>query len=356
MPAAPHCWVSARRVCTVSSIALACWITRFDAHAQTWLGPVGTGGYWSNTANWVGGVTPTNDGTANVVFSQSDNSVASVLDKNWNVASVLINLTPGRGSTGGVDAQGIIAKYSLGSTTLTVQQGIKNTYSGAISIFPTINVAQDQTWDTGSGGLIVYGISGTGQINKTNAGTLTIEGIQSGFNGGFNVTGGTIYAAGGGACLGTDGSTVSLAGATVEFAPAPLSSPPTTFSFNHPLTLGTGGGTFETLSATTTFNGAISGSGGLILATGTAYSNIYSSGYVLSGVNTYAGDTTVGANVTLTTSGNAQALGTGNVIVQSGGALVLASASNLAPGRAVTLQGSTASQYASTLVLTQTRP
>lgn len=151
-----------------SSLSAAASVTNANSGGTfTWLSPTGTGGYWSNASNWVGGVAPTNDGTSNVVFSQSSNSTASVLDMNWNVATVLFNSTPGQGSTGGIDTQGVIANPSLGATTLTIQQGITNNSATAISIFPTINVAQTQTWDTGSGGLIVYGITGGAVSTKS---------------------------------------------------------------------------------------------------------------------------------------------------------------------------------------------
>lgn len=166
----------------------------------------------------------------------------------------------------------------------------------------------------------------------------------------MSASAGTIIAAGGGASLGADGSTIALNGATIELRPA-LFDNTSTYTFNHPLVLGTGGGTFNTLAGTTTFNGTISGSGGLTLATDMVAPVPSSSAYVLGGTNSYAGGTTVGGGVTLTTSGSTQALGTGNVTVQSGGALVLGSASNLAAGGTITLQGSTSSQYASTLVL-----
>ena len=167
MIAAPDRFLLARRALAASSVVLAGWIASSNSQAQTWLGPVGNGGYWSTSSNWVGGVAPTNDGTANVVFSESSDSTASVLDMNWNVASVLFNTTPGEGASGGVEAQGVITAYSLGTTTLTVQQGITNNDTGAITIVPTIDVAQTQTWNTGSGGLIVNGITGAGGINKT---------------------------------------------------------------------------------------------------------------------------------------------------------------------------------------------
>ena len=199
-----------------------------------------------------------------------------------------------------------------------------------------------------AGGLIVYGVSGAGGINKVGSGTLTIATTQNSSSGGLSISGGTVNVANG-SSLGTDSSTVTLNGGLLSFGYTTLGT--NVVTVNQPLVLGTSRRHGEHTAGATTFNGLISGSGGLTLTTDTTYLLTTSSSYALGGTNTYGGGTTVGGSVTLMTSGSAQALGTGNVTVQSGGALVLASASNLAAGRMVTLQGSTASQYASALVL-----
>ena len=299
---------------------------------------------------------PANNGTANVVFSQSNSGAGPELDKDWNVNSLAFNGTPG---------VGILNYGSLGvsypnrpTTTLTLQQGITEAESTAqVTVCPNIAVAQAQTWNIGSGGLVVFTLSGTGVVHKTGSGTLSIYNAQNPLTGGFNVTGGAVLVANGGS-LGADGSPVTLNGGTLSFGNAPFVAP-TAFSSNHPLTLGSGGGTITTngggntatSSGANTLNGLISGPGSLTLAAASA-SSPANSIYTLSGANTYAGGTTLGGGVTLTISGNAQTLGDGNVTLQSGAALVLSSAANLAAGRTATLQPATASQYASALVLT----
>ncbi|QQE12597.1 autotransporter-associated beta strand repeat-containing protein [Planctomycetota bacterium] len=153
-------------------------------------------------------------------------------------------------------------------------------------------------------------ISGTGGLVKEGSGTLTLSGTNT-YSGGFNINAGTVIASGGNAI--GDIGTVTLAdvsGATLQL--------------NADETIGSlaGGGEVNLLSYTltvgdvndTTFDGVISGTGGLVKQGDGALA--------LSGTNTYSGGTNIEAGTIVVDGGNA--IGdTGTVTITDGATLQL---------------------------------
>jgi autotransporter-associated beta strand protein/T5SS/PEP-CTERM-associated repeat protein len=161
----------------------------------------------------------------------------------------------------------------------------------------TLNAGGGTVDTNGTGATLGGSISGSGPFTKTGSGTLTLSGASS-YSGATAVNAGMLQA--GAANAFASGSAFTVAsGATLNLA-----------SFNQTIgslagagsvTLGSATLTTGTDNTSTTFSGAISGTGGL--------TKIGAGTLVLSGANTYSGGTTLAAG-TLTLANN-QALGTG---------------------------------------------
>ncbi|WP_280940223.1 autotransporter-associated beta strand repeat-containing protein [Aureimonas altamirensis] len=183
----------------------------------------------------------------------------------------------------------VSAASALGTGALALQEGgtlrasDTFTYASAISLTPVSGVGGGTFEVDDTRTLTLTGtITGTGALDKTGTGTLVISGTNSA-SGATTVTAGTLIGEGGNA-LG-DASAVSVAtGATLILRPSGTE------------TVGSiaGGGTITLDGArlatgadntSTTFSGALGGTGGLSkTGTGTL---------TLSGANTYSGDTNV---------------------------------------------------------------
>jgi fibronectin-binding autotransporter adhesin len=196
-------------------------------------------------------------------------------------------------------------------------------------------------------------ISGSGNVTKIGAGALTLTGSST-YSGGTAVNGGTVQVSSD-ANLGASTGGVSIDGGTLRNTAG--------FTTARNVTLGSGGGTFDTAtpdpkntSQFLTVNGQISGAGSLTkTGTGTL---------ILNGNNRYAGATTVTAG-SLFVNGD-QSLATGPTTVASGaqlsgngtigGNVVLASGSVFGPAAepltpaTLTINGSFTANSGSTLL------
>ncbi|MGL5018769.1 MAG: choice-of-anchor D domain-containing protein [Luteolibacter sp.] len=95
----------------------------------------GTTNNWSEGANWVGGVAPSNDGTKTIVFGASSRYLSQV-DVPWAVNSIVF----GSGRT---------SDYMLQGSALTIGAGgieAKDTASRAATLGNAIALAASQTW------------------------------------------------------------------------------------------------------------------------------------------------------------------------------------------------------------------
>ena len=130
------------------------------------------------------------------------------------------------------------------------------------------------------------GVLITGVVNQvggviTNAGTLALPALQTYGYGSYTLSGGSIYLGAGGLTSSSGLYAINLGGGTVG-AYASWSS-----ALNLNLTNLNGSVTFDTAANSITLSGTLSGSGGLAKAG--------SGNLILSGANTYAGDTTINA-------------------------------------------------------------
>jgi len=136
----------------------------------TWSGSAGDHQY-ANPANWVGGMVPPNNGTATLVFGNSQDGTV-VLPFILDVAQLQFQNTSA-------------SAYSFNSsyfTILTIRNGIASSPTGGIERIGdniTLNFSGSQTIDVSSGSLEIAGaIIGGSDLLKTGAGSLRISGIN----------------------------------------------------------------------------------------------------------------------------------------------------------------------------------
>ena len=313
---------------------------RGSLEAQTWRTTSDVA--WSTATNW-GGTLPTQDGTADLLFSQAGNPQfvkgVSSLDLDWNIHSITWNPTS-------LDAGRVTLEAASPATrtTLTLQAGLNNSSGGGVVIFPNIELGAFQTWsDTttptvsifNSPGTYVQGkISGVGGIMKTGSGTLWINSLTNNYSGGTVIAGGVLQVRGAEA-LGSPAAPIQFDGATLRFAPDALMQFDVALAQN--LVLGASGGTIQTRNGDVALNGSISGTGQLRLDPDPTWGSFTQSRYTWSGTNDYAGGTVIGA-VTVNITGTNQSLGTGGVTVENDGVLALSAETNIAPGQKVALK------------------
>lgn len=140
-----------------------------SGNAFTWTGAAGDTNY-NNSANWLGNVVPPNNGTATLVFGNTDNTRVTlplVLD----VAQIRFQNPPAK-------------TYSFGTnllTILTVRNGLSLSSGGSTQLGEniTLNLANTQSVYVDSGSLeISGGLMGNGNLVKSGAGQLRVDGFN----------------------------------------------------------------------------------------------------------------------------------------------------------------------------------
>ena len=323
------------------------------AQTYTWDSEAGTNNAtrsWGNLTNWVDNPSPlTFTNTTDIIFAQAsiaNNGAFSFLGANRTIRS----LTFGADLVGGLPAnslydirlletsssssaaRNLIFSADSGNASITVAQSttgvsqirLGNGSGGNIVLDSNLDLAQNNTFLTGGAAFQLGNtMTGTGTINKTGAGRVTVVRDNSGWSGGMNINEGEVEVFSNANAMGT--GTWTLGGGANNTALIVGS----TFTFNNSggLVVGAGNGTrtiansaansgTPTLSGAITLNkdiifditnyasghssmivsGAMGGTGGIV-KTGTGLLE-------LSGANTYAGDTVLEGGNIATTAAN----------------------------------------------------
>ena len=246
-------------------------------------------------------------------------------------------ITTGDAATSGtisVGAQGIISGSSGYTVTAVIDAG-SGTGTNAVTAF----VTNGQSLNFNGG------LTGSGELAKTGAGTLSLAGNSSGFGGTVNLTEGTANittttALGTGRLFQTNGASTVIFSAGGNYTNN-MTLANVSFTNGGNTLSGTitnsGSGTFLTAASTTnTISGTMTGSGGLTKDGDGAL--------VIAGSanNTFTGATVVsdGSLVLSNSSGNAIHSST-NITVNSGGTLVLGASNQIGDGVGLILSGGT---------------
>lgn len=253
------------------------------------LSKVGTGAVILSKANTYVGNTTINAGTLQVGINNALPTATFVLLA--NTAGTIFNLNNFNQSIAALSGGGTMGgNISLGSGTLTIAQNTNGTYAGVISGTGGLTLA-------GSNTLTLSGTNTYSGATAINSGTLQLDAVNA------------IAHSGAMTLANTAGATLDLNG--FNNAIDTLSGGGTT---GGNITLGSGTLTVNQ-AADGTYAGIISGTGGLTKAgSGTV---------VLSGANTYSGNTQVNAGTLLVSNDNGLGIAGSNTQVAAGATLAL---------------------------------
>jgi fibronectin-binding autotransporter adhesin len=250
-----------------------------QAHAATFSYDGGSfaNGDWSNASNWstAGGNTAPTTINNSGSFTFGGTSELSSIDNISGLTATSITFSAGAGA---------FTVSATGGDSLTLSGNITdNATNNEILSLPLILSAPVTVTNTGTGTLTLSGaISGSGESLTFSGGTVDLISSSNTFTGGVDVTAGTLVI-NADADLGTGGG-VTLGGGALDTT--------ATMTSTRTITLGTGTDTFDVASTTTlTENGAIGGTGGLTMATGTGTLVLGDSS------NAYGGGTTLNAGI-----------------------------------------------------------
>lgn len=268
-----------------------------SALAQTAIAWANVGSDFATGANWVGGSAPANNTTSNIASFgtvtvqpqlAADRSVARLSFSGTTAATLsgTSTLTLGNAtsltnsSTTGVKTVAVPLKLPL---TSTITNAGELTITGAIAgTNPSFCLVTIEDTSTGAGS-VIGGALAVSSLTKTGSGVLTLSGSMTGPE--VTASGGTLRL--GGSERLADGPLIVNAGGTFDLAG--WSEQIGDLSGAGIVTLGSGTLTTGNRSSTT-FSGAISGSGGLVKI-GAPYT------FTLTGSNSFTGGTTVSAGV-----------------------------------------------------------
>lgn len=151
------------------------------------------------------------------------------------------------------------------------------------------------TFDTnGNAVTFATGLTGTGGVTKTGAGTLALAGLNT-YTGGTLINAGTLALTGAGSIAASSGVSIA-AGATFDISATTAGATVTTLAGVAGSTVALGARTLTLSNAATSFAGSITGTGGLTIAGDIE---------TLTGASTYTGATTIDGGVLYLGSGGA---------------------------------------------------
>ncbi|MGU3492951.1 autotransporter domain-containing protein [Xanthobacteraceae bacterium A53D] len=292
----------------------------------------GKGGNGGNGLNW--GEEGRAAGAGLFLAGNGSLAMATAGGQTTTISDVITDQT-GAGGTGANAGSWSLVKSGAGTLILSGA----NTYSGgttvdggvlkgnSLSIQGNILNNGEVLFDQATGGTYAGNMSGTGTLVKTGTGNLTLDGTNT-QAGGVRVENGVLYFRTD-ASLGPTGMAIDLAGGAIGIGTANGQV------MDRALTLTDTGGIYvgpngRNPNAQVTWNGAISGTGTLIVAGGGILE--------LTGTNTHNGGTRIaGGHVRFTTDANLGAAG-GEIALSSGSVGTTAdAAAGLAIGRNLTV-------------------
>ena len=336
----------------------------------------GANANWSNGTNWIGGIAPTNNGTAAIVLAGSTRLAPNV-DTAWSIGSLTFSNNAGA--------------FVIGGNTLTIGGGgITNNSANGQTINNAITLATNQTWSSTSGSLTFGGninnvtnlltlagsfnsfitsiISGTGGLTKLGTGTNYLSGANT-YTGLTTISAGVINIQNNSALGSPTASATVASGATLDLqggitvtnaslslngtgvlglgalrsltnnnewdGPITLAAAATIGCDTNILTLGLGGMVVSNYLATLLSSGNITANGSIRGANGLTKTGVGT--LTLAASNSYSGPTTVSAGVLNLQNGSALGAG-GGTVVSSGAALQLQGGITVA-GQNLTLSG-----------------
>ncbi|MFM8790731.1 MAG: beta strand repeat-containing protein [Chthoniobacterales bacterium] len=295
------------------------------ASAQSTFTWSGGGGnlQWNSINNWTNGAAPASGSTNTFVFAgvakpTNDNTV-----NNLTINALLFSTNA--------------AAFVLRGNAVSLIGGITNNSANT----QTINLAAitnniTNTIDAASNNIVINAaIVGTGGITKAGAVTLLL-GTNHSYSGATTISGGTLLLSNAGT-ISTNALNLSASGATLNISniTAPTVNVASfTGATGSTVSLGSKNMSFGGNNASTTFAGAITGSGNLTKnGTGTT---------TLSGANTYTGSAIVSAGTLKLENATGSALGSiTNVSVSTNAILLVAQSDQVNNSAAVTLSGGT---------------
>ena len=245
-------------------------------------------GNWSSGGSWLLGSAPANDGSASIDFGLLS-AFTSTVDTNYSINSLTVQ-------SGALS----FTMNNSGGHTLTISSAFTDSSSNSVAVSVPL---------LGSMNLVVNG-----------TGTLTLSGTNT-YTGSTTVNSGMLQA--GSTSAFGNLSAVSITGSgTLDLnnysnTIGKLNSTSTSSS----ITLGSGTLTIGTAAINSTFEGTISGTGGLTLNNGDGYT------LTLTGANTYSGTTTITNGTLLAENTSGSAIGTGPITISSGAVLQVGSLS-----------------------------
>lgn len=275
---------------------------------------------WATALSSSGG-TLTKNGSGTLTLSATNTYTGKTL---INAGTLTIAVDAGLGAA---PASAMADQLTLNGGTLQPTATFSTSANRGISIGASGGTVTD---NAGVGFNITSPLSGSGTFTKTGAGAVTLSNSLSTFTGAYTVTGGRLGVnadlALGPAPTSPIANDITLNGGiftnmTQATSDTAFSGGSTvTLNANRGITLGSGGGTFQTgYNLTVTIPGVISGSGALVKTdNGTL---------VLGGANTYTGATTLAAgSLSISSPGN---LGAGNLTLTAGTLLYTGSSATI---------------------------
>ena len=265
----------------------------------------GSGTTTLSGANTYGGGTTISGGTLQIGAGAASGSVSGDITDN---ATLAFNRSDSVTYSGVISGSGALQQLGTGTLILTGT----NTYGGGTTISAgTLQIGDGSTTgaiggDVTDNAILAFNrsdavtfsgvISGFGSVEQDGSGTLRLSGSNT-YSGDTNLNAGTL-AVSSSDNLGS-GAVGFTNGATLQFL--------ADSSYGLGVSLGSGGGTFDTNGHTVTWSGAVSGaSGDSLVKTGAGT-------LILAGANSYAGDTTVSAGTLQVGDGGTSGAITGNV-------------------------------------------